>query len=350
MGEAKKIEITNFLLIWVTLFLAFQFPFQLFLFSYAVLGPLHYLTEINWLEKKNYFLSDQNDKRNYLKAVFIGLLLLTITFAFFEIGKWELTKPLHESILKSDFSKPLSTYTQWSFSALFVVFIFAVVFQSTQQTTNRMLIIGICALATVFLYKFTFFAVCFGILLPTIIHVFLFTILFMWSGAKKSKSTWGYVNVVSMFFVLLVIASKETLALPSETAKSTFETFIATNFHQVNYALTRMLGHSDGSNWNLQLPIVWKVQTLIAFAYTYHYLNWFSKTSVIQWHKVDKRKMYITLSLWIACCLMFYFNYRIGLVAIYVLSMLHIILEFPLNVASIKSLFLSTKTDVKTKS
>lgn len=30
------------------------------------------------------------------------------------------------------------------------------------------------------------FAVCFGIFLPTIIHVFLFTILFMWSGAKKA--------------------------------------------------------------------------------------------------------------------------------------------------------------------
>jgi hypothetical protein len=168
----------------------------------------------------------------------------------------------------------------------------------------------------------------------------------MWSGAKKSNSTWGFINVVSMFFVLIVIASKESIALPSDTAQSTLETFIATNFHQVNYALTRLLGHADGSNWNLQLPIVLKVQTFIAFAYTYHYLNWFSKTSIIQWHKVDKRKMYITLSLWVACCAMFYFNYRIGLAAIYVLSMLHIILEFPLNVASIKSLF-QTSSDPK---
>ena len=349
MGEAKKIEITNFLLIWVTLVFAFQFPFQLFLFSYAILGPLHYLTEINWLEKKNYFLDGQRDKKNYLKAVFIGLLLLTITFAFFEIGKWELTKPWQDSILKSDISQPLNTYTQWSFSALFVVFIFAVVFQSTKLAINRMLIIGICALATLFLYKFTFFAVCFGIFLPTIIHVFLFTLLFMWSGAKKSKSTWGYVNVVSMIFVLIVIAARENLVLSSDTSQSTFETFIATNFHQVNYALTRMLGDSGGSNWNLQLPIVWKVQTFIAFAYTYHYLNWFSKTSVIQWHKVDKRKMTITLTLWISCCLMFYFNYRIGLAAIYVLSMLHIILEFPLNISSIKSLFQGNGKAVKTQ-
>lgn len=347
MGEAKKIEITNFLLIWVTLFFAFQFPFQLFLFSYAILGPLHYLTEINWLDKKNYFLAHQNDKKHYLKAVIVSLLLLTITFAFFELGKWEFTKPLHASILSSNVAAPLNTYTQWSFSALFVVFIFAVAFVATPQRINRLLIIGICAIATLFLYKFTFFAVCFGIFLPTIIHVFLFTILFMWSGAKKSHSTWGYINVVSMFLVIIVISAKENLVLPSNTSQSTFETFIATNFHQVNYAITRLLGHADGSNWNLQLPIVWKVQTFIAFAYTYHYLNWFSKTSVIQWHKIDKKKMYTTLILWAICCFMFYFNYRIGLAAIYVLSMLHIILEFPLNISSIRSLFRSDEKIVK---
>jgi hypothetical protein len=347
MGEAKKIEITNFLLIWVTLFFAFQFPFQLFLFSYAILGPLHYLTEINWLDKKNYFLAHQNDKKHYLKAVIVSLLLLTITFAFFELGKWEFTKPLQESILKSNISQPLNTYTQWSFSALFVVFIFAVAFVSTPHWINRLLIIGICALSTLFLYKFTFFALCFGLFLPTLIHVFLFTILFMWSGAKKGNSTWGYINVISMFFVLVVIASKENLSLPSDTSQSTFDTFVATNFHRINYAITRLLGQSDGGNWNLQLPIVWKVQTFIAFAYTYHYLNWFSKTSVIEWHKIDKKKMFITLILWAICCLMYYVDYRIGLVAIYVLSMLHVILEFPLNVASIKSIFSSSANQSK---
>ena len=347
MSATKNIEISNFLLIWVTLFFAFQYPFELFLFSYAVLGPLHYLTEIQWLEKKNYFLPSVNDKKNYLKAVIVGLLLLFITFAFFEIGKWEFTQSLQNSIQKSPLSKPMSTYTQWSFSALFVVFIFAVAFQTSSSKTQRGLIIGICGLSTLILYKFTFFAVCFGIFLPTIIHVFLFTILFMWSGAKKNKSNWGFVNVVSMFFVLIVIAFTDFTTLPSNTTQSTLQTYIATNFHQVNYALTRLLGHADGSNWNLQLPIVLKVQTFIAFAYTYHYLNWFSKTTIIQWHKVNQRKMYITLSLWIACCTIFYFNYRIGLAAIYVLSMLHIILEFPLNVASIKSLFQNTSAHTK---
>ena len=57
--------------------------------------------------------------------------------------------------------------------------------------------------------------------------------------------------------------------------------------------------------------------------------------------------MYTTLILWAICCFMFYFNYRIGLAAIYVLSMLHIILEFPLNISSIRSLFRSDEKVVK---
>ncbi|HET9870420.1 MAG TPA: hypothetical protein VFR02_07995, partial [bacterium] len=35
--------------------LAFRFPFELFLFSYTVLGPLHYLTEISWLKDRGFY-------------------------------------------------------------------------------------------------------------------------------------------------------------------------------------------------------------------------------------------------------------------------------------------------------
>ena len=35
---------------------AFFLPFEVFLFAYAFLGPLHYLTEISWLHDRNIFL------------------------------------------------------------------------------------------------------------------------------------------------------------------------------------------------------------------------------------------------------------------------------------------------------
>src|SRR5690349_21114500 len=41
--------------------LAFLFPFQLFLFSFVVLGPLHYFTEIPWLHGKKYYTSGKYD-------------------------------------------------------------------------------------------------------------------------------------------------------------------------------------------------------------------------------------------------------------------------------------------------
>ena len=34
---------------------AYLYPVELFLLSYAVLGPLHYFTEISWLHQRSYF-------------------------------------------------------------------------------------------------------------------------------------------------------------------------------------------------------------------------------------------------------------------------------------------------------
>jgi hypothetical protein len=55
----NKIDILNVALIILSLAVAFIIPFELFLFSYAILGPLHYLTEINWLNDKNYFVTEK---------------------------------------------------------------------------------------------------------------------------------------------------------------------------------------------------------------------------------------------------------------------------------------------------
>ena len=105
MTNLSKIEIVNFALIWIILWLAYAFPFELFLFSYAVLGPLHYLTEINWLEKKNYFLKNPSDKKTYLLMV-IGVLCISAT-AFFipELSKWDATKSLYHSFSQSTLYK-----------------------------------------------------------------------------------------------------------------------------------------------------------------------------------------------------------------------------------------------------
>ena len=54
--KTLNIDILNFGLILISFVLACVLPFELFLFGYAVLGPLHYLTETNWIVNKKYFV------------------------------------------------------------------------------------------------------------------------------------------------------------------------------------------------------------------------------------------------------------------------------------------------------
>src|SRR5271156_2603235 len=52
---------------------AFVMPFELFLFAYAVLGPLHYLPEISWLHDRGYFLKQKYD---YLFPALLAVALI----------------------------------------------------------------------------------------------------------------------------------------------------------------------------------------------------------------------------------------------------------------------------------
>ena len=58
--KSKTIDHINIWLLIFSFAIAIYLPFELFLFSYAFLGPLHYLTEINWLDDKTYFLKSKN--------------------------------------------------------------------------------------------------------------------------------------------------------------------------------------------------------------------------------------------------------------------------------------------------
>jgi hypothetical protein len=73
----------------------------------------------------------------------------------------------------------------------------------------------------------------------------------------------------------------------------------------------------------------------IAFAYLYHYLNWFSKTEVIRWHKVPKIRFAAVIILWLLACGAYAYDYSIGLNFLFFLSFTHVLLEFPLNIVSI---------------
>src|SRR6185295_10659664 len=73
------------------------------------------------------------------------------------------------------------------------------------------------------------------------------------------------------------------------------------------------------------------IMRFIAFAYTYHYLNWFSKTSVIQWHKIPRAWAVANVVLWLGAVGLYAWDYGTGLLVLFALSWLHVLLELPLD-------------------
>ena len=80
MNPAKDAQINylNMGLMALSALLAYFLPFETFLFAYAFLGPLHYLTEISWLHDRNYF---SKGKYDFVVLLVIGVLLSYAAFA-----------------------------------------------------------------------------------------------------------------------------------------------------------------------------------------------------------------------------------------------------------------------------
>lgn len=296
--------------------LAFVLPFELFLFSYAVLGPLHYLTEIGWLHKKNYYTKGKYD--------FLFLSVLCVLVFYFS------------------FIQPAKTDTQIPSIILYGVLL-SLIFVFVKDNLYRavLAVLAIIGIATAKVGPSYFIWI--GVFLPTIIHVLFFTWAFMLYGVLKNKSRAGYLSVIALGLIAISFFVIKAPGLQYQV--SNYVTRSYDLFYLLNKFLIDLFGLQTNTN-NLE-EVVYQtnagfiVMRFIAFSYTYHYLNWFSKTSVIQWHMVPKKTLFFTIALWIISVSLYAINYNIGLKALYFISFLHVFLEFPLNIVSFQGIFKS---------
>ncbi len=79
-------------------------------------------------------------------------------------------------------------------------------------------------------------------------------------------------------------------------------------------------------------------QPLLALAYLYHYLNWFSKVEMIGWVRISPIRVVATLSLWIGAVALYFNNYVLGFAVLLALGFMHVVLEFPLNHRSFREI------------
>ncbi len=312
--DANQINYLNIGLMILSCFLAYIFPFELFLFSYAVLGPLHYLTEISWLHDRNYFVERTRDRR--IKLAWLLLVLLTLSVMLYGM--------FTEKILRQNLS-PV-----WEIGLFYLVFVTALLLMFVQKITTGMIVI-VLSLAALFLFSSSRYYALTAFFMITIIHVFVFTAAFIFYGALKSKSRSGILSLV--VFIICVVsffiyAPRATLLPAGEFVKNSYGSFSTLNAELIKF-FDLGAGASLREIYDSTAGLI--VMRLIAFAYTYHYLNWFSKTSVIKWHEISKLRTAAIVGLWLISLGIYAYDYQIGMITLYFLSVLHVMLEFPLN-------------------
>jgi|SRR5579862_4389180 len=281
-------------------------PFHVFLFAYVVLGPLHYFTEISWLHDRKYFTRRTPARRWWLALVVFTIFLLTLA---------NLNPNPGDRIISPQVATAL----------IFLVFAGAAAAIYLRDWRKGLGLVAVLAIGFSFLsdlraYTWAFVAVA---LLTTFVHVFVFTGAFILYGALKSRS-----RVAALSLGVFVCCAIAAVALPAPFSPPTDRVRqLYTGFEFLNKVLL-VFFHRDPA---VYAPMGIGVMRLIAFAYLYHYLNWFSKTSIIKWHEVPRARARVILGSWLAGGAMFLYDYRLGLTLFYTLSMLHVFLEFPLN-------------------
>lgn len=395
--KEDKINYINIGLMLITAALAFIMPFETFLFAYAFLGPLHYLTEISWLHDRQYF---SKGKYDFLVLLIIGILLSIAAFASDFGYDWEIYKQFVE----------LNLFDKLLVFALFASVLFALV---------KNLIIKVITIA--FLYVFVagwlspekatendsntlVFAL--TSLVPTLIHVYIFTGLFMLYGALKSRSKSGIWQIIGFIIIPIILVFTIPVNPQGNNLTGYGENayyakgngFFMTNVSIMNHfkwidekymtnkqyldsfvlkessgipmlekkrikdslssklSAAYLVENQDNEFYQKPIPLRYALPTnskdyfwnsvffstigimlmrFIAFAYLYHYLNWFSKTEVIRWHKVPKARFIGVIVIWLASCGFYLYDYSLGLSVLFFLSFTHVLLEFPLNIVSI---------------
>jgi hypothetical protein len=342
--SAKQVDYLNIGLMILSFLLAVKLPFQVFLMSYAILGPLHYLTEIGWLDQRSYFSKNKSDA-----WILVALCaMVTLAFGFIESNHFELGRKFLKSI-EGTFVEDIAKFLRvWEKSFIFLAFAAGLLMVLVKNRWWRYSMILVAGIVAYFLHDQPPYIMIIGVMLPTIIHVFVFTGAFILFGALKSGSTSGYLSLLVFILILWVIPNINIEVAEYKINDYWLKTMEQSNFHLITYHIADFMGWSKGQYYVFS-EIGIKMQIFFAYAYTYHYLNWFSKTKIINWHKVPKKYLIASVGIWILAVALYFYNYKIGLMALFFLSVLHVFLEFPLNHLTFIGIFKELKARFRSK-
>ncbi|MGB4101651.1 MAG: hypothetical protein WBK91_07085 [Alphaproteobacteria bacterium] len=265
---------------------AHYFPYHLLMFSYAVLGPIHYFTQMTWLHDRSYFVAGR---------WFVPLFVL-LTLGVLLSGNHAIAGLI-----------------------LMTAFLIAAGAVITEDWRWRAAIV-IAGFLVILLVGHGEAVLAIAMILPTIAHVFLFTAILLWNSAAQERNLGKFLA----FAALILGAGSFFLPLNEMAAQD----LTITKFFKptVDY-LQLTFGLTDGAQA--------KLFGLLGFTFTYHYLYWLDKVALIKIQHIPRHRLAGIGLFYLIALASYAYDYDVGFYLLAFPSVLHVLLEFPLNVRSL---------------
>ncbi len=304
IDQTLRADKLNIFMMLLSCALAYILPFELALYSYAFLGPAHYLTQISWMHDRKYFAGSP--------MLFFPFLAMTMAIALNRFGYWEYASHIYILVLITALSISIAVIHTRTFKLRLMLTGFLILF-----------FLSVGKYAPGPLYAFL-------LLVPTVIHVYFFTGFFILKGALKSQNGWAILSLIVFIAcgMIFFIAAPAAHVISPDYVKANIG-FFATLVKNI----TDILSFSGKVN-----PL--SALGFLSFAYTYHYLNWFTKVNVIRWNDIPRQRLVFIIALYLMSISLYLVNYQLGLSALFALSLLHVFLELPLNILTVKTIMM----------
>ena len=292
-------------------------PVELFLFAFIVLGPLHYFTEISWLQRRRCFVEGRT-----------GGLLLTA------IGVVGAATAL---IVENGSTLPVVLRAELQTIAVTAMFAAAVVSAAlalaprlgSAGAGGALFAASVSGLLITHSSHAREFFLVVGLWLPTLIHVFAFTGLFLVHGCLRRRTPSDRAALAAFAIAPVALA-----AWPGEAPG--FSPAVAgvyeASFAFLNRAVLDLLGNADLARGEIFASATGvSVMRFLAFAYTYHFVNWFEKTARTGWHRVPPSRLATIGTAWMLSVALCLYDLPLGLAVLLLPNVLHVVLELPLD-------------------
>lgn len=285
-------------------------PVETFVAAFVVLGPLHYLTELAWLRRRGFFVDVPAGRGALVATGVVAAALGVLSQGAAAVGTRAELQVLAVTALGT------------------AVVLAGLLTRGHARTglgiTTTVVTCGLIGEAVGHSPWAEAAFVGIAVLLPTLVHVVLFTTLFMvhgWRAGRARHDLSTLLAYLACFALIGVARGAPAPALPGVAAA--WDTMIG-------FLAVRL--QDTATSWGVAPDhAAVAVPRLLAFAYAHHFLNWFDKTERVGWHRLPTGTLLGIGLAWAGFVGAYAWDVETGLLLVLLPNLLHVVMELPLN-------------------